>query len=112
MIVVNTMPSMSAPVVLRATNMVVTASPIRNVMTTGLSDAECTMVTGSPTTNFAFTSPMRLMNKPMPHETACRRLSGMASTTSLRALKIASTAKITPAQNTQPSAVCHGILPP
>ena len=80
-------------------------------MTTGLSEAECTMVTGSPTMNFAFTSPIRLMNRPMPHDTACRRFAGMASTTSLRALNAASTAKMTPAQNTQPSAVCHGILP-
>lgn len=112
MIVVNTMPSISAPVTLRATRIVVTARPIRNVTTTGLSDAECTIVTGSPTTNFAFTSPIRLMKSPMPHETACRRFAGIASTTSLRALNAARIAKITPDQNTQPSAVCHGILPP
>ncbi len=112
MMVVNTMPSISAPVTLRATSTVVTAKPIRNVTTTGLSDAECTMVTGSPPPNFAFTRPIRLMKRPMPHDTACRRFAGMASTASLRALNAARIAKITPDQNTQPSAVCHGILLP
>src|ERR1700729_789197 len=47
MIVVNTMPSINAPVTFRETRIVVAARPIRNVITTGLSDAECTIVTGS-----------------------------------------------------------------
>ncbi len=68
--VVKMMPSIRAPVTRRATRMVVTARPIRNVITTGFNDAECTIVRGSLTTNFALTNPIRLINSPMPHDTA------------------------------------------
>src|SRR5436309_8977347 len=69
-----------------------------------------TSVAGSPTIKPAFRRPMNVSSSPMPAAAAARSDAGMASAIRSRGGVADTTRNSTPAQNTMPSAVCHGTL--
>ncbi len=67
-----------------------------------------TSVAGSPTTRPALRKPMNVSSRPMPADAAERSDGGIARAIISRSGVVETSTNSAPAQNTMPSAVCHG----
>jgi len=110
--VVIMIPIINEPLMFFATSIDVIIRPITNVK--AIISRGAIPNTGVPfeIINLASAKPIRVINKPIPAATAYLICFGIDFTMSVRTLKMDSRKKITPAQNTAPSAVSTGIFMP